>query len=384
MGKLPTKTIFVLALAILAFFAVQDLALHGAGGVFGAYLRRVFNEEAQDFRSRENLPQRARTGTVNRTASGIKAVRFLHPGGRVELKGAADNAIRIGYEITIQADRPEQAARYLSRVAVQQVVDGGRLIFKLQEPPVRDEGVRGVRVNYTAALPAGLAVEITGSTKVTARGLNGSLVVDGSGPVTATGVTGDIKIDGCPDLEITGVKGNVWVRASVPGGGYTADYIADVTGNLTLDNHDGTVIVENLRGGLEAKFDRHLFDGHLLVNGVAGTVRVEGRGGLFDAAHIDGPVTVNGRELLVNLRDIRGDTQVTTYGGNVLYEPPAGGDGCRVTALSKGGRIVTSLPLTIAETAAGEQKGTGKVGNERYRVEIETEGSNIYLRPPRR
>ncbi len=374
MGKVPTKTIFVVFLVVLAFLAVQDFALRGADGVFGDYLHRVFfDEEASDFRGRENMPQRARTGAVTRAADGIEVVRFLQPGGRVELKGAAGKEIQVGYEIVVYADRPEQAAPYLSRVHVQQVVDGGRLIFELQEPRVRDEGVRGVRVNYTAALPAGLRTEITGSAGVTARGLTGSLVVENGGPVTVAGVNGDVKIDGCPGLEITGVKGNVWVRVFAHGG-----YIAGVDGNLTLDNRNGDVIVENLRGDLEAKFD-----GHLLVNGVAGTVRVEGRGGLFDAAHIDGPVTVSGRELLVNLRDIRGDTRVTAAGcSNVLCELPAGREGYRVTALSRGGRIVTNLLLTLAETGTGEQKATGRVGNGRYRVDIETEASNIYLRSP--
>ncbi|MEW5763293.1 MAG: hypothetical protein AB1776_08850 [Bacillota bacterium] len=373
MGKVPTKTIFVLFLVVLAFLAVQDFALRGADGVFGDYLRRVFDEEARDFRGWENMPHRARTGAVTRAAGGIKVVRFPHPGGRVELRRGEVNQIRVGYEIVVYADRPEQAARYLSRVDVQQVVDGGLLTFRLQEPRVRDEGVRSVRVNYTAALPAGLLTEVTGSEGVTARGLTGSLVVEGGGPVTVAGVTGDIKIDGCPGLEITGVKGNVWVRAFAQDG-----YIAGVDGNLTLDNRNGDVIVENLRGDLEAKFD-----GRLLVNGVAGTVRVEGRGGLFDAAHIDGPVTVNGRELLVNLRDIRGDTRVTAAGrSNVLCELPAGREGCRVTALSRGGRIVTNLPLTLVETGAGEQKATGRVGNGRYRVDIATEASNIYLRSP--
>ncbi|MBC7106058.1 MAG: hypothetical protein H5T97_08965 [Firmicutes bacterium] len=66
MGKVPTKTIFVLFLVVLAFLAVQDFALHGADGVFGDYLHRVFDEEAQDFRGWENMPQARRPRTVRR------------------------------------------------------------------------------------------------------------------------------------------------------------------------------------------------------------------------------------------------------------------------------------------------------------------------------
>lgn len=245
-----------------------------------------------------------------------------------------------------------------------------------------------VRVNYTLQVPPRLAVDIAGTgEEITARNLRGALTLGLNGSARITGITGDVKVYGGPrfgTLEITGVKGNVVLdQTSIHDG-----YIADIDGNLTLDNHDGGMIVENLRGDLEAKFD-----GHLLVNRVAGTVRVEGRSGLLDAAHIDGPVTVDGQEVYVNLRDIHGDTRVTAMSGsNVLCGLPLNGEGYRVKAVSRPGvtvtatgpgRIVTDLPLTIVESGDGGRKATGRVGNGRYRVDIETEASNIYLRAQR-
>ncbi|MDI6907244.1 MAG: hypothetical protein QMC81_07155 [Thermoanaerobacterales bacterium] len=410
MGKPWTKTVFIAVLAALAFFAVQDFVAHGPQGVFGDYLHRVFDEEAQDYSIGDGVAHRARTGSITHRTAGVETVCFPEPGGRVELRGAAGDEIRLGYEIVVYADRPEQAARYLPRVAVEKVMDDGRLTFRLREPRVRDEGVRGIRVNYMVEVPPHLAVDIAGTgEEITARGLCGALTLGLNGSARITGITGDVKVYGGGNrfetelrvaklrrdlgvevygggprfatLEITGVKGNVVLDQTFIHDGY----IADIDGNLTLDNHDGGVIVENIRGDLEAKFD-----GRLLVNRVAGAVRVEGRSGLLDAAHIAGPVTVDGQELYVNLRDIRGDTRVTAKSGsNVLYELPLTGEGYQVTAVSRPGvivtatgpgRIVTDLPLTIVEWGDGGRKATGRVGNGRYRVDIETEASNIYLR----
>lgn len=377
MDKVPTKTIFVVFLVVLAFLAVQDFAVHGASGVFGNYLHQLFEEVRQDFQGWTEHHQ-TQSGTITRRANDFEVVKFQHPRGRVELKNTTSNEIQVAYEIIVYANRPEQAARYLSHVTVNQAVEGKQLILALKEPRVRDEGIQSVLVNYTVALPRGLQAEIIGSSEVVAQELSGSLVVEGSGSVTVTGLTGDIKINGCSSLEITGVQGNVWVVAGVDSG-----YIADITGNLSLENHTnrlivGGMIVENLQGNLEARFD-----GHLLVNRVIGAVRVEGFNGIFEATHIEGPVTASGRELLINLRDIRGDTQISTVGrSNVLWELPKGQEGCEITALTRSGRIVTDIPLKLVETSTGEQKATGRIGNGRYKVDIKTEVSNIYLRSP--
>ena len=216
---------------------------------------------------------------------------------------------------------------------------------------------RDMRVRYNMRVPSHFNVKLsTSGGDIDLGDLAGNADIHTSG--------GDIKI--------AHINGNIYGRTS--GGDLR---VASSTGTMNVHTSGGDIEIESAGGALEAKTSGGSIEiGHagstLYAHSSGGSIRIREALDSIDASTSGGSIHAR------LTRQPHGDSRLSTSGGDVVVEVPAG-VGAALDAHTSGGDIDTDVPVTIMGHKADDNL-IGTIGGGGPKLVLSTSGGGISLR----
>jgi hypothetical protein len=194
------------------------------------------------------------------------------------------------------------------------------------------------------------------------------------------------------EVEVTGVESHLQVS------GARSDIRLSHVGSVAVRTRSGDVHVENAAGQVNVL----TANGNVRVQTAASDVRVVSIGGEIDIRCVRGRVEANNTDNTITLDSIGGDVEATTTNGNINFTGalrpdgryrlsstagqmemriPENTSGFTATLASyMGGRAISDFPLTPVAPAEGTRRTTGRYGNGRAQITLDTFNGSIWLR----
>jgi DUF4097 and DUF4098 domain-containing protein YvlB len=311
--------------------------------------------------------------------------------GDIAVRSAPDNRIRIHATKHACASTEAEARERAEKVLPLLQPEGGGYDFRW-DTPLGSSGLQSA--DLAVEVPQGVPVRISGS--------RGDLVV--------SGLQTDVAVESeRGDVTLSDIAGNVEVelrRGSVN--------VSDVKGNVNVRGRGGDITISRVSGA--ASLDGEYY-GPLRFTSVSGPTRFVSRRTTFEAAQIEGELTMDSGEL--NLRSVPGDVtlltrdkeieiagvtgalRVANRNGRVVVrspQPPAspievenergsielflpGASGFQITASAHKGDITSDFPgLDPQRQHGSDEVLTGSVGNGRVNIRLTTSIGTIAIR----
>lgn len=313
--------------------------------------------------------------------------------GDVSVRPSTDNRIRIHATKHICAATESEARTLSEKVLPLLLAEGAGYDFHWDIP----SGSSGLqRADLTVEVPQGVGVRVSSN----------------RGEVALSGIQTDVTVDSeRGDVALSDIAGNVEVeirRGDVA--------VSDVKGSVTIRGAGGEVTLSRISGG--ASLDGEYY-GPIQFSDISGPTRFTSRRTTFEAARIEGELTVDSGEL--TLRNVPGDctlltrdkeieiagvsgaVRVTNRNGRVVVrasQPPAnpievenergsielflpGASGFQITASARKGDITSDFAglESQRESEHGrDQILNGSVGNGRVNIRLTTSYGTIAIR----
>lgn len=287
------------------------------------------------------------------------AIEIENGRGRVEVRGADQEAVRLTFRKTAWRRTEEEAREIAGRLGYTVTKGADTLALAAN----RDEFARqGFETSFILTVPRGMSVRVGNSHgAVRVDGVAAAAVRNSHGEVFVTDVRGDCGIETShEDVEVRRVAGEC--RVTNRHGDVRAD---SVGGDLRIETSYGGVGVEDCGGKADVRGPNVAVE----ARRVAGAVTVDTSYRKVHLADV-GPAEVTSKHAAVTAEDVRGDLKVrTSYGpvqaARVRGRLIVGGANAAVTADGVGGDRIdvktsyakVSLAGFSAEVAVANRNG---------------------------
>jgi len=331
------------------------------------------------------------------------SLKVLNSHGQVEVIGSETDRITFIFEKRIWR-RDEEKAREVAD-QLHPVVSKGDAAVTITTNR-SDFKRRNFETNFLITVPSGMAVDVTNSYgPVKAEDVGETMIDNRHGEVTATNIQGGAVIENSyEDVEVSGLQSNCTIKSR-----HSDISVKDVPGEVNIEDSYGQVElrggsqkatitaphteiwVEDLSGPLEV---RNSYEKITLRN--VGPARLEGSHSAVDADGVAGNLEINNTYEPIVVKSIRGSLQITgrhlsvsgrDIVGDSIYVSSSYEDvdladfaGKATILLSHGDITLSPLPLTgpLEVRATYAPITFFWPGEERYAVDAQTKGSDIY------
>jgi len=287
-----------------------------------------------------------------------------------------------------------------------------------------DIDLRSVSGSFTISNSFGklTAEDLTGLThlknkfgELTAKTVNGDAnITNEHGSLNITNVTGDLNANNrFGEISIYNVKGT-----SIISGGYGKMTIEELGNKAELANSFGSIICRDIYGETQI----HNSHGKVEAENMQGNTEIINQFGSVEAITINGDLYVKNGHSLVKVEDITGSVEVSNsfspvniknIGGSVIVENRHGNitvddilkkessqerlvkletsfgiinltiterTSASISAKTTFGKIDCFFPVYLKSTSSNALKISGKLGDEKDKIEIEGQNTSIYIK----
>jgi hypothetical protein len=331
------------------------------------------------------------------------SLKVLNTHGQVDVIGAETDRITFTFEKRIWR-RDEEKAREVADQLHPVVTKGDAVVTITTNRS--DFKKHNFETNFLITVPAGMGVDVTNSYGPVKADQVGETMIDNRhGEVTATNIRGGVVIENSyENVEVSGLQSSCTIRSQhsdisvkdVPGevnieGSYGEVKLRGQSQRATIAAPHTEVWVEDFSGPLEV---RNSYEKIRLRN--VGPARLEGNHSGVDAEGVTGSIEINDTYEPTVLKSIRGNLQINGQHisvsgrdivGDTIYVSSSYEDidladfaGKTTILLAHGDITLSPLPLAgpLEVRATYAPITLFWPGEERYAVDAETKGSDIY------